>query len=317
MTWSPAAPRMGAPGIRAPRDHPVIGMRKMAEELFAPPAEGIVDMTLPSNSPIERTTPKIFKRERMGRDRVVANDILGSRRVDKCTDVAVPGGSAGSSPFSPGSAEADGSPLSDVATAIISRGMADMAAAKAKHSVGLTRPATVAAGDSLVELGEFEAVKDMPPRGAVDDDPSSALLGIYSADKDLSVLFFSGDVATDGLQGVAEGELLEGRFDEMAPPFSISSMRELFSHLDDEGAGKITKNQWLDFFRKSPNLRKLLFKNEDDGALPADPESDNDARIMRKLMRQLKEVDLNKDGFIDWDEFLAYFRLRGYVLDSE
>jgi len=312
MTWSPAAaPRMGASGIRAPRDHPVMAMRK--EELFAPPAEGIGDMTLPSNSPLERTTPKIFKRERMGRDRVVANDILGSRRVDKCPDVAVPGGSAGSSPFSPGSAEVDGS----VASSIMSRGMADMAAAKAKHSVGLTRPATVAAGDSLFEVGEFGAAKDMPPRGAVDDDPSSSLMGIESADKELSVLFFSGDAPTDGLQGVAEGELSEGRFDEMAPPFSISSMRELFSHLDDEGAGKITKNHWLDFFRKSPNLRKLLFKNEDDGALPADPESDNDARIMRKLMRQLKEVDLNKDGFIDWDEFLAYFRLRGYVLDSE
>merc|ERR1712227_512697 len=88
--------------------------------------------------------------------------------------------------------------------------------------------------------------------------------------EEIDSLGFAGLSLRDGADSALEGsqqELAEPRFEdtihELVPPFSVSTTRELFSHLDDEGTGKITKNRWLEFFRKNPSLRKLLLKDEE------------------------------------------------------
>lgn len=219
----------------------------------------------------------MWKQERQHRGGVVAKDILSSAHPDR---MAAESGDAADVKTNPMLQQVVDEPLSPVAAQIRARGLAAVSAKRA--SAGQVQPSSAPAAD---DLALAEPAASPVPGGGVD-----------------------GTAKQDQAERSVEDSL-----HELVPPFSIPTMRELFSHLDDEGTGKITKNQWLEFFRKSPSLRKMLLKDEEGGS-PAD---EDDARIMRRLLRQLKDVDINKDGFIDWDEFSSYFHSCGYVLQSE
>lgn len=233
----------------------------------------------------DHITPRLFKHERQERDRVTGNCVLAARRPD----FAASGTASASDPASPCTSPTSSSALSDVAVGIKARGEKAMAKG---------RPGTAS--------GNACASSDHPPEGngntetgAADGRGANEMVNITE----------EGLLAepSDNIFDVADAS--ERSFEDMVPPFSMSELKEFFLHLDDEGAGKISKNHWVDFFRTNPKLRKLLLKDEDD--------QEEDARIQRRLLRQLKDVDLNKDAFIDWDEFLAFFQSAGYVQNSE
>jgi len=301
----PAELRIGASGICAPVRNPISPKFTEGEvDENGTAADGSPALVLPSSPAFDRTTPKNFKEGRHNKAAAVANDILSSWRNDKNTDgVAINEGTeeneaglaAGTAP----------PPLDPVFEAIKARGLAAMAKTS---PTGHERPATVGGGEQLLvgEAGEFGSKPRDILEVAIEGDWIEGC-----ADNEFSLVMSPAgpaEAADVGEEGPAPADISQIELQDATPPFRISFMREWFTLLDDEGAGKITKNQWVEFFKQTPKLRKLFLKDED--------EPEDDARLMRRLLRQLKEVDVNKDGFIDWEEFVTFFKGCGYVEDA-
>jgi hypothetical protein len=258
---------------------------KVTSMQFAPDDPYMSPTLLPSSpSAAERTTPRLFKQERQGRDKMVASGILNSRRLVEGSatgEVVSASYTTLTSPISATPEEASNMPTSDVAAAIRTRGIEAMSRSSPKGRGCMSCEFDAKPTDVIAGLETSVAASCTDPLADIDF------------------------LATDKADDVSDDPVPQAAFDSMTIPFSMSMMRELFTHLDDEGTGHISKNQWVEFFRQKRNLRKLLLKDEEDG--------EDDARIMRKLLRQLKEVDLKKNGFVDWEAFISYFQRSGYT----
>lgn len=310
----PTPLRIASSGISAPVRNNT--MRRDAEETEGDSAANGALPLSPAHA-AERITPKDFKQERQRRAEREAKDILASRPLEKSGDVAPGFGAAaveavnGYTPSTALAAPTD-VVLDPAADSIRARGMAAMAKSSAPRPGRPSTESCAEVDDPSLRLASKSSIdiKDTDFASFVFAAQTSGEAPVH-IDQDAVEVLAEQPASEKAEKVAAEPEPSECRVEDMLPPFSNSCMRQFFTRLDDEGAGKITKNQWVDFFKRNANLRKLLLKDEDDA------EAEDDARIMRRLLRQVKEVDTNKDGFVDWDEFLGYFRRCGYVLNSE
>jgi len=105
------------------------------------------------------------------------------------------------------------------------------------------------------------------------------------------------------------------------PRFDELTIRQWFNCIDTDGNGCLDKQEWLDFLRANPKLKKLILRGCDAIGLVDQKVSQSflqgkeDAREMRRLLKIWKEIDTDGSGTLEWAEFVDFFRRTGNLLE--
>lgn len=105
------------------------------------------------------------------------------------------------------------------------------------------------------------------------------------------------------------------------PKFDMLTLCQWFQEMDKDKSAHITRMQWLDFLRANPPLKQLMLT----GSLQMPDRSkvseesirqgQAEARETRRLLKLWKEIDQDKNGTLEWEEFVDYFRQCGFLLE--
>mmetsp|Transcript_65808 Transcript_65808/g.207876 ORF Transcript_65808/g.207876 Transcript_65808/m.207876 type:complete len:366 (-) Transcript_65808:23-1120(-) len=105
--------------------------------------------------------------------------------------------------------------------------------------------------------------------------------------------------------------------------YDVLTLRQWFNGMDTDHSGSVTKQEWLDFLRCNPQLRRLMVH----GSAATNPvvrdrfseESmevlRQEAKEMRRFMRILRELDTDRNGTLEFEEFVEFFRRSGNLIE--
>lgn len=106
---------------------------------------------------------------------------------------------------------------------------------------------------------------------------------------------------------------------ESLPKFDTLTLREWFNKLDDDRTGSVTKPRWLNFLSRNPEFRTLHLGTGIARMITKDLHEE--ARRIRYETRRLgqlwSETDTNRNGTLEWVEFLDFFQRSGRLLVYE
>lgn len=92
------------------------------------------------------------------------------------------------------------------------------------------------------------------------------------------------------------------------PRFDVLRLREWFNQMDQDRCGHVTRQQFRHFLGFQPHLRSLIvegqvcrFGKDEDGRR-------EEARQWRRLTKVWHEIDDDKNGTLEWEEFVEFFR---------
>jgi len=98
------------------------------------------------------------------------------------------------------------------------------------------------------------------------------------------------------------------------------SLRQWFNKIDSDNTGSVSKQEWCNFVREHPKFRQMLLNLT--GERVADRLSAAslqrgcaEAREMKKVMKILKDLDVDNSGTLEFEEFLELFRRTGHLIE--
>lgn len=102
--------------------------------------------------------------------------------------------------------------------------------------------------------------------------------------------------------------------------FDIYTLRQWFMEMDTEQSGHVTKDAFMLFLRQRPQLRNLMLaqsqqqvgKNAKEALMTKQAAH---ALEMRRMLKVLRDIDEDKNGTLEWEEFIEFFRKSGYLLE--
>lgn len=107
------------------------------------------------------------------------------------------------------------------------------------------------------------------------------------------------------------------------PFFDIFTIRQWFMEMDSNRSGSVTKQEFIHFLRNRPRLRRLFIdagkqrRQQYKGDATQITDSQAEALEMRRLLKLLKEIDEDGNGTLEFEEFLDFWRVSGFLLEYE
>eukprot|EP00929_Paragymnodinium_shiwhaense_P082007 TRINITY_DN43051_c0_g1_i1.p1 TRINITY_DN43051_c0_g1~~TRINITY_DN43051_c0_g1_i1.p1 ORF type:complete len:366 (-),score=80.52 TRINITY_DN43051_c0_g1_i1:116-1213(-) len=109
--------------------------------------------------------------------------------------------------------------------------------------------------------------------------------------------------------------------------FDYLTLTQWFFEIDEDKSGTISRKEFMNLVRKYPTLRELLInskrparrapsKEEEEERAPDSPKPGAfNASKLKQLMRVWAQSDIDGNGELDWEEFVALFRETGHLLE--
>jgi hypothetical protein len=103
--------------------------------------------------------------------------------------------------------------------------------------------------------------------------------------------------------------------------FDIYNLRQWFIGMDSKEDGHVSKNDFVAFFHKRPELKNVLLsqvhlKNTDNSKCTIKSQQEIHALEMRRLLKLFtKDLDTDKSGTLEWHEFINFFRNTGCLVE--
>lgn len=107
------------------------------------------------------------------------------------------------------------------------------------------------------------------------------------------------------------------------PFFDICTIRTWFMEMDVERSGHVSKEGFMQFIRNRPQLRRLFIHAGQErykvtgGRKFEITGKEAEALEIRRLLKLLKEIDQDGNGTLEWEEFLDFWRVAGFLLEYE
>mmetsp|Transcript_120743 Transcript_120743/g.336924 ORF Transcript_120743/g.336924 Transcript_120743/m.336924 type:complete len:323 (+) Transcript_120743:70-1038(+) len=107
--------------------------------------------------------------------------------------------------------------------------------------------------------------------------------------------------------------------------YDILTLRHWFDSMDADRSGEVTELEWFNFLRNNPRLRRVFRVGE--GELPPSIKDrfsgearellKREARELRRVKKVIRELDSDKNGTLQFEEFVEFFRRSGYLQEYE
>lgn len=102
------------------------------------------------------------------------------------------------------------------------------------------------------------------------------------------------------------------------PRFDILTLRQVFNDMDTDQNGGVDKYEWMQYLRENPRLKSLVLRGCYDLNEKVDGgQVKQEAKEMRRLLKVWRELDQDRNGSLEWEEFVEYFRRNGLFLEYQ
>lgn len=110
-----------------------------------------------------------------------------------------------------------------------------------------------------------------------------------------------------------DSSVVKARFDKL-------TLTQWFKDMDKDGSGAVDKKEWLSFMRSNPQLKQFLLRGDASpphGACSGDAarRMQEDAREFKRLLQIWRDIDTDKNGTLEFEEFVDFFRQSGNLLE--
>lgn len=111
----------------------------------------------------------------------------------------------------------------------------------------------------------------------------------------------------------------EEKSDDNKPRFDALTLRQWFNVMDVQKTGHVAKNEWMKFLNAHENkqLKQIILDGtdvdisiEDDGS-----QRMKEALEMRRLLKIWRQLDINGNHTLEWEEFLSFFQRSKMLLE--
>lgn len=99
------------------------------------------------------------------------------------------------------------------------------------------------------------------------------------------------------------------------------TIRMMFIEMDGDSNGTVTKDEFINYVRSRPQLQSLMYDAWTSVQSSEQPEVDCDCSTQRvramghhRLIKVYKDMDTNRNGVLQWEEFFAFFERTGLLL---
>lgn len=96
--------------------------------------------------------------------------------------------------------------------------------------------------------------------------------------------------------------------------FDTFKIRTWFMSADKDNNGYLRKSEFLSFLTENPELSKMLTQDLRESRV-SETEGHPQGKVQRHLLKCFKEIDADKKGTLDFEEFLALFKRAGCFLE--
>lgn len=98
--------------------------------------------------------------------------------------------------------------------------------------------------------------------------------------------------------------------------FDKLTLRLWFEEMDSSNDGHVQKHEWFTFLRANDKLRKVFLSEEDDSDKIEYATSPREqTRLQQRLLRVWREIDIDGNGTLEFEEFVDFFRKAGRLLE--
>lgn len=120
-------------------------------------------------------------------------------------------------------------------------------------------------------------------------------------------------------EGIMEKQLSNDR--PKGPKFNIPTLRKWFAEIDADGGGQVSRRELIVAMRNHKDLQQVLLSASQTasggGASAEDDVLQAKNAELRRIMQVMAEVDTDNSGYMDWEEFVEFFRRSGFLLEYD